>query len=74
MANFGAIVGCDNRGNRDKKSFYRLSAVISREGEQTMELSKKRCDIKPSNLQYTRDCSAHFISGELYLKCRCAQL
>ncbi|KAL5013813.1 hypothetical protein ScPMuIL_008083 [Solemya velum] len=73
MVNFCAIFRCSSRGDRDKKSFYRLPAVITRQGEKTMELSKKRRekwltrisrDIKASNLAYTRVCSDHFISGK----------
>ena len=40
-----AIVGCGNQSNRDKgKSFFRLPSVISHQGSQTQELSKRRQD------------------------------
>ena len=43
MANFCAVFGCGKRGDRDKgTSFYRLPAIITHQGEQTKELSKKR--------------------------------
>ena len=42
MVNFCAIVGCTNRGMRDQKSFYRLPAVILKEGEETRELSENK--------------------------------
>ena len=42
MVNFCAIVGCTNRGMRDKKSFYHLPAIILKEGEKTRELSENR--------------------------------
>ncbi|XP_013393256.1 uncharacterized protein LOC106160983 [Lingula anatina] len=73
MVNFCAFIGCSSRGGRDKKSFYRLPAVRQSEGEKTRELSTKRRakwlsqisrDIRPSNLQYTRVCSDHFINGK----------
>ena len=74
MVNFCAMIGCGNRGDRDKdKRFYRLPAVVNHQGEQTRELSQKRRDtwvarirrqdIKPKNYPYTRVCSDHFVSG-----------
>ena len=42
MVNFGAVVGCGNRSDRKKKSFYRLPAVITAQGKETEELSEKR--------------------------------
>ena len=73
MVNFCAVFGCGSRGDRDKKSFFRLPAVITHQGNDTMELSKRRRekwlarisrDIKESNLAYTRVCADHFISGK----------
>ena len=75
MVNFCAIVGCSNRGDKHRgKRFFRLPAIITRQGSKTYELSKKRreewlarirrCDIPQSNLPYTRVCSDHFINGE----------
>ncbi|XP_038044401.1 uncharacterized protein LOC119719148 [Patiria miniata] len=73
MVNFCAIIGCSNRGDRDKKSFFRLPAVLTREGAATLELSQSRRakwlsqiarDIKESNLPYVRVCSDHFTSGK----------
>lgn len=72
---FCAIIGCGNRGMRDKsKSFYCLPAIIECEGEKTRELSenRRRCwlaainraDIKPENYPYLRVCSDHFIKGK----------
>ena len=78
MVNFCAIVGCANRGDRDKgKSFYRLPAVIHNQGAATEELSKKRrdlwlsrisrSDISKSTLPCIRVCSDHFITGLLII-------
>ncbi|XP_033957739.2 grainyhead-like protein 2 homolog [Pseudochaenichthys georgianus] len=77
MVNFCAIVGCGNRGDRNRgpKSFYRLPAVIiTHQGEATHELSKRRQekllnrigreDLKPSNHNYTRVCGDHFTSAD----------
>ena len=69
-----AIVGCGNRSGRDKeKRFYRLTAVISNQGTQTKDLSKKRqntwlakirrTDISPEQYYNIRVCSDHFING-----------
>ena len=69
-----AIVGYGNRSNRDKgKSFFRLPSVISHQGPQTQELSKrrqdawlakiKRDDLLPDQYQNTRVCSDHFVCG-----------
>ena len=76
MVNFCAIVGCSNRGDREKnKSYYRLPAVIHNQGAATEELSKKRrdlwlsriarSDISKSTLPCIRVCSDHFITGLL---------
>ncbi|XP_014678815.1 PREDICTED: uncharacterized protein LOC106818641 [Priapulus caudatus] len=73
MVNFCAIYRCGSRGDRDKKSFYRLPAVITGQCEKTLELSQKRRakwlanvsrSIKTSNLPYVRICSDHFITGK----------
>jgi hypothetical protein len=73
MVNFCAVYGCGSRGDRDKKSFFRLPAIRTRECERTKELSERRRakwlvnigrDIKSSNLSYIRVCSDHFIKGK----------
>ncbi len=74
MVNFCAMIGCGNRGMRDKKRFFRLPAVIEKEGDKTRTLSEKRrnCwpaainrgDLKPENYPYMRICSDHFINGK----------
>lgn len=75
MVNFCAVVGCANRADRNKdKSFYRLPAIITHQGEKTKELSEsrrrgwlaaiRRQDIKPGNYPHIRVCSDHFISGK----------
>ena len=69
-----AMLKCGNRSKRDKdKRFYRLPSVITHQGEQTLELSKrrqsewlariKRADLKPEQYANTRVCSDHFVSG-----------
>ena len=68
------MLKCGNRSNRDKdKRFYRLPSVITHQGEQTLELSRrrqqkwleriKRVDLKPEQYSNTRVCSDHFVSG-----------
>ena len=43
MPPFCAIIGCANRGNRDKeKRFFRLPSISAHQGDQTQELSKRR--------------------------------
>lgn len=75
MVNFCAVVGCGNRADRNKdKSFYRLPAIITHQGEKTKEMSEnrrrgwiaalRRQDIKPENYHHIRICSDHFISGK----------
>ncbi|PWA33138.1 hypothetical protein CCH79_00018706, partial [Gambusia affinis] len=73
MPSFCAIVGCGNRGQRDVKSFFRLPAVITNQGEKTESLSRqRRClwlsrlardNLRDSTLPYIRVCSDHFVSG-----------
>ena len=74
MVNFFAVVGCGNRGNRERsKSFFQLPSVVLHQGQQTYELSKKRqevwlsrlnrSDIKPDSYAHTRVCSDHFVTG-----------
>ena len=69
-----AVLKCGNRSKRDKdKRFYRLPSVITHQGEQTLELSKRRqhewlarikeADLKPQQYSNTRVCSDHFVSG-----------
>lgn len=69
-----AMVNCGNRSKRDKdKRFYRLPSVITHQGEQTLELSRrrqqewlariKRADLKPEQYSNTRVCSDHFVCG-----------
>ncbi len=50
MVNFCAMIGCGNRGKRDKKSFFHLPAVIEKEGDKTRTLSEKRRNCENSNL------------------------
>ena len=75
MVNFCAVVGCGNRSDRDKGiKFFRLPFVITHQGKQTHDLSKKRRelwlawihreDLGPEKYSYTRVCSRHFITGE----------
>lgn len=77
MVNFCAVIGCSNRADRDKStSFFRLPAVITNQGEETRERSRKRRqqwlaninrpDMKESSYPYVRICSDHFISGKNY--------
>ena len=74
MPHLCAMVGCGNRGGRDKKSFHRLPAVIKDQCDITLQLSQKRrdtwlsrisrADMKSINLENVRVCSDHFKSGE----------
>ena len=72
--NFCAVIGCSNRGDKDRnKSIYRLPGIIKHQGPETESLTSRRqrewlaainrSDIKTSNYQYTRVCSDHFIGG-----------
>ena len=74
MVNFCAVVGCGNRGGgENKKSFYRLPAVITKQGEKTEDLSRRRrevwlsrisrADLKEASLPHARVCMDHFLSG-----------
>ena len=74
MVNFCAVYGCSNRGDRDKKSFFRLPTVITNQCDKTRELSERRRlqwlsnlgrDFKSTNLSNIRVCSDHFVKGEL---------
>ncbi len=62
-----AIVGCVNRSGRDKeKSFFRLPTVLTHQGPQTQELSKKRQELLVARIRKypnTRVCSDHFAGG-----------
>ncbi len=69
-----AIVGCVNRSGRDKEnSFFRHPTVLTHQGPQTQELSKKRQelwvarirrgDLKTEQYPNTRVCSDHFAGG-----------
>ena len=71
-----AIVGCPNTSKRAQGiSFYRLSAVISHQGERARELSQKRQDLWLARIHRrdlgaekypnTRVCGLHFVSGKL---------
>ncbi|XP_069114764.1 uncharacterized protein [Argopecten irradians] len=73
MVNFCAIIGCSNNAKKSAVSFYRLPAVITTQGERTLELSEKKRqtwlsrisrDIPKTSQKYTRVCSEHFVSGK----------
>ncbi|XP_033096591.1 uncharacterized protein LOC117100866 [Anneissia japonica] len=70
-----AIIGCSKRYGRDKLyRFYRLPSVVTREGKEHEELTRKRqrkwlenisrSDIKTSSYNNIRVCSDHFVSGQ----------
>lgn len=76
MVNFCAVNGCSSRADRDRaNSFYRLPAIITNQGEETRERSRKRReqwianinrpDLKETSYAYVRVCSDHFISGKM---------
>ena len=82
MVNTCAVVGCGKRSDRDKeKSFYRLPAEVSHQGEKTRELSKKRRELwlsRPHRANFlptshTRVWSLHFVGGKgtNKLVCQC---
>lgn len=69
------VVNCGNRGMRDKdKHFYRLPAIITREGPKTEKLSEERrrawlaainrAEMKAESYPYVRVCSDHFHNGK----------
>ncbi len=74
MVNFCAVYGCGSRGDRDKKSFFRIPAVIKNQGERTLQLSTScrekwlaalhREDLKRDNCAYYRVCADHFSKGK----------
>ena len=75
-----AIVGCCKNSKRVQGiSFYRLSAVISHQGDRAQELSQKRRglwlarihrgDLGPEKYSNTRVCSRHFVSGKGAVLC-----
>ena len=76
MVNFCAVVGCSKRSNRDKDvRFYCIPGVITHQGQQTLELSKRRRelwlsrlhrdDLGPQKQRYARVCSKHFLTGKM---------
>jgi len=69
-----AVVQCGNRSGRDKgKRFFRLPSIISHQGDQALDLSRRRQrewlarinrkDIRPDQYDNVRVCGDHFISG-----------
>ena len=75
MPHFCSVFGCANRGNRDKKSFFRFPKIISHQGAKTEEISRQRLtkwlasiarsDLTCENVHSRRVCSDHFVSGKL---------
>uniref|UniRef100_A0A8C4R0J6 THAP-type domain-containing protein n=1 Tax=Eptatretus burgeri TaxID=7764 RepID=A0A8C4R0J6_EPTBU len=75
MPCFCAVLGCSNRASREKdRSFYRVPGIITNQGTQTEELSRKRrekwfnniarADLLDDGKKEIRVCSDHFISGK----------
>ena len=71
-----AVKGCSNNSSRDKQfRFYRFPKVIDNQGQETRKLSEERRrkwlenldrkNMDEINLNNTRICSKHFISGEV---------
>ena len=60
MVNFWAIVGCSNRGDREKdKSYYRLPAVIHIRGAATEEKQNERLvAVQNCEIRYFKEYSA----------------
>ncbi|XP_029957071.1 uncharacterized protein LOC115395600 [Salarias fasciatus] len=73
MVNFCAIVGCATRADRDvSRSFFRIPALVTHQGEQTREVSQRRRDgwlkrisrdVQESSIKNMRVCDLHFVSG-----------
>lgn len=72
MVHTCTVQGCRSRSSDDiKRSFFRIPAVITREGEVTEGLSRERrekwlAEINRKNYRpsaYTKICSDHFVTG-----------
>lgn len=79
MPNFCGIINCANRGDRDRKSFYRLPFVLTgRYSKALKRLSKerrekwlrviKRADLTEEKMYWLRICEDHFVKGKFYHK------
>jgi hypothetical protein len=74
-----AVIHCTNRKDREKDlQYYRLPAVVTNQGEEweklcsdrrRLWLAKLNQDFTNKNLDNIRICSAHFISGLLFILC-----
>jgi len=69
------VIGCFNRGGRDKVSFFQFPAVIHNQGETTKQLSSRRRDLWIASVKrkdwmptaYSYVCSDHFSSSKCIL-------
>lgn len=74
---FCSVINCGMRSERDKVSFYRFPAILTKSGEKNNELSKRRRDawikalkrgpLAETQLKNGRVCFRHFISGNIYI-------
>lgn len=77
MPRFCGIIGCGSRADRDKKSFFRLPAELSKGSNEKKEFSRvrrqrwldiiKRADLTETKKKYLWICEEHFISGKLIM-------
>ena len=80
------VIGCSNRGGRDKVSFFQFPTVIESQGKATKELSSRRRDLWIASVKrkdwmptaYSYVCSDHFSSSKcilllvhVYSRCLC---
>lgn len=74
MGKFCCVVGCGKRSERDKDvSFFKVPSIISHQGKQTLEISKKRREkwlanirrdaIETGEVKMAFVCSFHFHQG-----------
>lgn len=69
------VIGCSNRGGRDKVLFFQFPTVIESQGKATKELSLRRRDLWITSVKrkdwmpttYSYVCSDHFSSSKCIL-------
>lgn len=77
MPNFCAVLGCASRGDRDRRSFFRIPGIPPKikGNDEIIQLSKERRgkwikalnrkDFPESKIKFARICDKHFINRKL---------